>query len=209
MLLKSLGHEKLKNLLDKFIWRERDAVNLNQLWEYFTTYYYMPRLTNKSVLLETVRKGVAEKTFALSDDEDLTHELKFGDISLSEISTESFLVKSSVAQEQLKIKPPDPPKKENGDAGIDPSSPSTLPPPQPLLPKHFSMDVELDKTRLNKSFNTCIDEIASYLMHLPNVSVSIRLAINISVPEGIPEDLKEVISENCHTLKVRNFYFEN
>ena len=24
-----------------------------------------------------------------------------------------------------------------------------------------------------------------------------------------PEDLKEVISENCHTLKVRNFYFEN
>ena len=209
MLLKSLGHEKLKNLLDKFIWRERDTVNLNQLWEYFTTYYYMPRLTDKSVLLETVRKGVAEKTFALSDDEDLTHELKFGDISLREISTESFLVKSSVAQEQLKIKPPDPPKKENGDAGTDPSSPSTLPPPQPLLPKHFSMDVELDKTRLNKSFNACIDEVASYLMHLPNVSVSIRLAINISAPEGIPEDLKEVISENCHTLKVRNFYFEN
>ena len=59
MLLKSLGHEKLKNLLDK-----------------------LPRLTNKSVLLETVRKGVAEKTFALSDDKDFTHELKFGDISL-------------------------------------------------------------------------------------------------------------------------------
>lgn len=182
---------------------------INQLLEYFTTYYYMPRLTDKSVLLETVRKGVAERTFALSDDEDLTHELKFGDISLREISTESFLVKSSVAQEQLKIKSPDPPKKENGDAGTDPSSPSTLSPPQPLLPKHFSMDVELDKTRLNKSFNACIDEVASYLMHLPNVSVSIRLAIDISAPEGIPEDLKEVISENCHTLKVRNFYFEN
>lgn len=209
MLLKSLGHEKLKNLLDKFIWRECDAVKLNQLWEYFTTYYYMPRLTDKSVLLETVRKGVAEKTFALSDDEDLTHELKFGDISLREISPESFLVKSSVAQEQLKIKPPDPPKKENGDVGTAPSSPSTLPPPQPLLPKHFSMDVELDKTRLNKSFNAYIDEVASYLMHLPNVSVSIRLAINISAPEGIPEDLKEVVSENCQTLKVRNFYFEN
>ena len=133
MLLKSLGHEKLKNLLDKFIWRERDAVKLNQLWEYFTTYYYMPRLTDKNVLLETVCKGVAEKTFALAEDEDLTHELKFGDISLKEISSENFLVKASFAQEQLKIKPPDPPEKEKGDDGTDPPPP----PPPPLLPKHF------------------------------------------------------------------------
>lgn len=66
------------------------------------------------------------------------------------------------------------------------------------------MDVEPDKTRLNKSFNTYIDELASYLMNLPNSSVSIRLAIDISAPEGIPEDLKGVVSENCHTLKVRN-----
>ncbi|MBR3051424.1 MAG: DUF499 domain-containing protein [Selenomonadaceae bacterium] len=205
MLLKSLGHEKLKNLLDKFIWRERDAVKLNQLWEYFTTYYYMPRLTDKNVLLETVCKGVAEKTFALAEDEDLTHELKFGDISLKEISSENFLVKASFAQEQLKIKPPDPPEKEKGDDGTDPPPP----PPPPLLPKHFSMDVELDKTRLNRNFNTCIEEVASYLMHLPNSSTSIRLVVNISAPEGISEELKEVVSGNCQILKIQNFYFEN
>ncbi len=205
MLLKSLGHEKLKNLLDKFIWRERDAVKLNQLWEYFTTYYYMPRLTDKNVLLETVCKGVAEKTFALAEDEDLTHELKFGDISLKEISSENFLVKASFAQEQLKIKPPDPPEKEKGDDGTDPPPP----PPPTLLPKHFSMDVELDKTRLNRNFNTCIEEVASYLMHLPNSSTSIRLVVNISAPEGISEELKEVVSGNCQILKIQNFYFEN
>ena len=211
MLLKSLGHEKLKNLLDKFIWCERDAVNLKQLWEYFTTYYYMPRLTDKSVLLETVRKGVAEKTFALSNDNDLTHELKFGDAFDKEVSMENFIVKSSVAQKLL--------AEENKRDEFIESSPKILPDtvePEPpieqlpkLLSKHFSMDVELDKTRLNKSFNTYIDEITSYLMHLPNISVSIRLAVNISAPEGIPEDLKEVISENCRTLKVKNFYFES
>lgn len=213
-LLQSLGHEKLKNLLDKFIWRERDAVKLNQLWEYFTTYYYMPRLTDKSVLLETVRKGVAEKTFALSDDEDLTHELKFGDISLREISIESFIVKSFVAQNLLDEKNKhDNSNKVSGKVSLESDEFNTSPvehreeTKQPA--KHFSMDVELDKTRLSKSFNAYIDEVASYLMHLPNISVSIRLAINISAPEGIPEDLKEVISENCHTLKVRNFYFEN
>ena len=211
MLLKSLGHEKLKNLLDKFIWRERDAVNLKQLWEYFTTYYYMPRLTDKNVLLETVRKGVVEKTFALSNDDDLTHELKFGDMFNGEISMESFIVKSSVAQKLL--------AEENKRDEFIESSPKILPdtvepePPIAQLPKlpskHFSMDVELDKNRLNKSFNTYIDEIASYLMNLPNISVSIRLAVSVSSSEGIPEDLKEVITENCRTLKVKNFYFEN
>ena len=71
------------------------------------------------------------------------------------------------------------------------------------------MDVELDKTRLSKSFNVYVDEVASHLMNLPNISVSIRLVADISAPEGIPEDLKEVISENCRTLKVKNFYFED
>lgn len=210
-LLKSLGHGKLKNLLDKFIWREREAVNLKQLWEYFTTYYYMPRLTDENVLLETVRKGVAEKTFALSDDEDFTNEFKFGNISLGEISPESFLVKSSVAQKLLD-------EKNKRDENIEP--PPKVPPytvgpePPPVkkdkpLSKYFSMDVELDKTRLSKSFNECIDEVAVHLLHLPNASVSIRLAVNISAPEGIPEDIKEIVSANCHNLKVENFYFEN
>lgn len=211
MLLKSLGHEKLKNLLDKFIWRERDAVKLEQLWNYFTTYYYMPRLTDKNVLFETIRKGVAAKTFALSDDENLTHDLKFGDISLGEISPESFLVKSSVAQKLFN-------EKIKRDESVESSpkvSPDTVE-PEPAIEQSvkspariFSMDVKLDKTRLSKSFNNYIDEVASHLMNLPNVSGSIRLVVEISVPEGIPEDLKEIISENCHTLKVENFYFEN
>ncbi|MBR0060910.1 MAG: DUF499 domain-containing protein [Selenomonadaceae bacterium] len=212
MLLHSLGHEKLKNLLDKFIWRERDAVQLSRLWEYFTTYYYMPRLTDRSVLLETVRKGVAEKTFALSDDKEF-HELRFGDISLREISTESFLVKSFIAQKLLDKKSIPKELDKIQPNPVEPDSTSTKSTKSKKetkqLSKHFSMDVELDKTRLSKSFNACIDEVASYLMHLPNVSVSIRLDIDISAPEGIPEDLKEVISENCHTLKIKNFYFEN
>ena len=70
------------------------------------------------------------------------------------------------------------------------------------------MDVELDKSRLSKNFNKCIDEIASQLMHLPDAEVSIRLAVNVSVPEGIPEELKAVISANCQDLAVQNFYFE-
>ena len=170
----------------------------------------MPRLTDKNVLLETVRKGVAEKNFALSDDKDFTHELKFGNISLGEISLESFLVKSSVAQKLFNEKTKrNEPKKDSPEP--DKPDSSSIEPKEKAKPlsKHFSMDVELDKTRLNKSFNACVEEVASYLMHLPNVAVSIRLAVNISAPEGIPEEIKEIVLANCNTLKLEDFYFEN
>ena len=56
----------MKNLPDKFIWRERNAVQLSQLWEYFATHYYLPRLLDLNVRLNTVSKGVL--LFDLEDD---------------------------------------------------------------------------------------------------------------------------------------------
>ena len=208
MLLKSLGHEKLRNLLDKFIWREKDTVRLNQLWDYFTEFYYMPRLADKNVLLETVRKGVAEKTFALADDESCT-DLKFGDIALGEISPEKFLVKAFVAQKILDEKKPSMPEEILSEP-VEPEPPPEEPPVEiKSLSTHFSMDVELDKTRLNKSFNSCIGEVVSFLMNEPNVKVSIQLVVNISAPEGISEETKALVAENCHNLKIENFYFDD
>lgn len=67
----------------------------------------------------------------------------------------------------------------------------------------------MDKTRLNKSFADCIDEVVFHLMNLPNAAVSIRLAGNISAPEGIPDDRKDLVSDNCRDLKIRDFYFED
>ncbi len=205
MLLHSLGKEKLKNLLDKFIWREDNAVQLNKLWEYFTTFYYMPRLADRNVLLETVRKGVAAKTFALADDEEF-HELRFGDVALGEISAENFLVKASVAEEKLNLIEPvkvEPPEKNPPKVEVKPPRKIELP------PKHFFMDVELDNTRLIKNFNDCINEVVSSLMNLPNVEVSVRLVVDATAPEGIPMYLKENLSGNCQSLKAKHFDFDD
>lgn len=210
MLLQSLGHEKLKNLLDKFIWRQCDSVNLNQLWEYFTTYYYMPRLADKSVLIETVRKGVTAKTFALADNEELS-ELQFGDTAPKQIEDKSFLVKSYIAQKKIDEKTA-PDKSDEVKPEIDKNSKTIktieTPPKIKPLSKNFHMVAELDKTRLTKSFNECIDELASHLINLPNVTATISLIVDVNAPEGISEDTKEIISENCKILKVKEFNFE-
>ena len=208
-LLDSLGSEKLKNLLNKFIWHDKDFVNLNQLWEYFATYYYLPRLTEKNVLLETVKKGVKAKVFALAENfqEDKCTNLKFGEDFLGQIPAESFLVKAQFAEKQLGTEKPLPDDKD--DPGIVNPPP---PPPDPeveTLSKYFSMTVELDKTRLVKSFNDYIEEIAKNLMNLPDAETSLKLSITVSVPEGIPAENKDTVIANCHSLKAKDFYFEN
>lgn len=213
-LLQSLGSEKLKDLLDRFILQENDFVKINQLWEYFATYYYLPRLVDVNVLFDTVRKGVKSETFALAEDvqDGEFIDLKFGDNFFGQISKENFLVKAETAQKQLNLEKPEPAIEDklapnNDFDNVSNDTDDSLPPP---LPKHFSMDVELDNIRYSKDLKKYIDEIASHLMNLPNAKTSIHVAVNISVPEGVPQNLKDIVTANCLDLRVgaENFRFE-
>ena len=52
----------LKRELDRWFWKPGEAggpqhIGVGQLWEYFATYIYLPRLRDATVLLETVKSG--------------------------------------------------------------------------------------------------------------------------------------------------------
>ena len=72
------------------------------------------------------------------------------------------------------------------------------------------MDVKLDNVRYSKELKKYVDEIALPLMNLPDVETSIHVAINIFIPEGVPQDVK-IVEENCFALGIRpeNFHFES
>lgn len=215
-LLDSLGSDRLKNLLDKFIWHDEDFVELNRLWEYFTMYYYLPRLIDIDVLLETVKKGVKTKVFALTEkmQEGEKFDLKFGDNFFGQVSKENFLVKKSFAEKQLADEnennsTENEETSEEEKKNLDSKKTETESKQKDKkLSKYFYMDVELDKTRLTKSFNACMEEVVSNLMNLPNVKTSIKLSVSVSASEGIPSETKESVAANCRSLKIENFYFE-
>lgn len=209
LLLESMSAGRLLRLLDEyeFIWKGKDAVRLNQLWEYFTTLYYMPRLVDVNVLLETVRKGVAAKTFALAADETLA-ELQFGDVALGEISLESFLVKAEVAQAKLKIVEP-PPKQEKPKPTLESAQGgSSKQPEEKPLSTRFYMDTALDQTRCVKTVKGCMENVVALLEDLPGAQVSVRLVVSVDVPDGIPTEIEEAIAANCAELNVDNSGFE-
>ena len=211
MLVEVLGKDKLKSLLDQYIWRESETVELNKLWEYFTTFYYMPRLNSRNVLIETVKKGVEAKTFALADDKEFNG-LKFGEKISLDNSAKKFLVKAEVAEKQLKKDNPPTTDKSGTEPETEPNSEITKTETKTeaeVLPTKFYMDVYLDTTRLNKNFNQYIDEIYNHLSKLSGSESSVHIAINVSVTGGIPKDTQEIVEANCDTLKVKKFHFEN
>ena len=70
------------------------------------------------------------------------------------------------------------------------------------------MDVSLDSVRINKDVSTYMNEILSHLMNLPGAWAEIRLDVDIEVPDGAPSNVVTTVSENCRTLKIDNFHFE-
>ena len=127
---------------------------------------------------------------------------------------------AAVAKEQLKEKiptPPPPPDTVEPDVDDDGNFPT---PPEkdngkekdsPPLPKHFYMDAELNTVRYSKELKKYIDEIAYHLIDLPNAKTSIRVTIDISVPDGVPQYLKEIVEGNCADLGIdaEHFHFES
>ena len=209
ILLGALGCRELLRLLDKFLWREKDSLTLGQLWEYFATYYYLPRLLDENVLFGAVRKGVAEKVFAVAEDfsDGKYSELRFGEVSNIFLSDEKFLVKAEVAREQLNLD--DHIEIETPPKIVKPVTPPVDLPPKKSLPKKFSMDAELNRDNCTRYVKRYVDEIASQLMDLPDAKISIHVAIKISAPEGIPAGKEELVTDICRELKVENFQFES
>ena len=202
MCLKELGYIYLESLLNEYIWRKNDGVQLKKLWEYFTTFYYLPRLDDKGVLLECVKRGVEAKIFALADDEDFTN-LKFGDVNCGQISPEFFLVKAEI------VKEPEPVAEEITEpepAETEILTESTPPKFEPL-PKNFFMNTDLDMERARQKIRQYSEEIISHLSKLPDAKVSATISVNITVPGGIDKETQEIVESNCGELKIKNFGF--
>ena len=228
-LIRAWGPVLLKMELDKWLWKDKDFIEIKQLWEYLASYCYLPRLRDVNVLLDTVKKGVMEEDgFAIAETFDgkrytnlkLRQEI-YGDIPLY-----GLIVKKEVAERQIAEEQKNRERSvvselvnttDNGKTGETTphdseihENPTGHEPAKPETPKnrHFSMDVPLDSIRINKEVSTYVNEVLSHLMNLPNAEVQIRLDVDIHVPDGTPSNVVTTVSENCRTLKIDSFRFE-
>jgi len=219
----------LKMELDNLLWKNDDHIQVKKLWEYLTTYCYLPRLANLSVLESTIRAGVGGESFALAS--------SFGDGKYSELKLNTtvaniyqsdYLVKTSEALKQIEreareraelgqVETPDGgetsgqnPRGTSDAPDSAQGGPKTSPetPPREVVNTRFFMSAKLDNTRVIRDLQKYLDEVVNNLSATDNCEVELTLEVSAYAANGFPQGTVRTVSENCKTLKVENFGFE-
>jgi hypothetical protein len=73
---------------------------------------------------------------------------------------------------------------------------------------HFYLSAELDTTRINRDVQRLVEEVIGHLTSVDGAQVEVSLEVSLNAPGGLPQQIVRTVSENCRTLKVKNFGFE-
>ncbi len=87
-------------------------------------------------------------------------------------------------------------------AGGTPALPATK-------PKRFHGTVQLDPNRVGRDAGRIADEVIAHLAGLLGSDVQVTLEIDANVPNGVPDQTVQTVTENCQTLKFKSHGFEN
>lgn len=71
------------------------------------------------------------------------------------------------------------------------------------------MTVTLDNTRVVRNVSNLMDEVINHLMSIDGANVEIRLLVDATMPDGTPVPTVRTVTENCRTLHVEDFGFED
>jgi predicted AAA+ superfamily ATPase len=203
--------------LQRWFWKNRPFIKIKDLWESLCTYCYLPRLSSYQVLEGAIQAGLATDEYfgvaevALEDGSYLG--LKFN-TSSHLVDRSNFILTVDEVKKALQDK-----KNEETDLGSSevadngelfplPPKPSVVQPKQPTGPRHFYLSTKLDTTRYIRDIGKLNEEVLNHLLGLDGSSVEIRLDVQISFKEDVPNDTVRTVIENCRTLKVEDSGFD-
>jgi predicted AAA+ superfamily ATPase len=228
LLVTRYAPSSLKIELDRVpLWRG-NHVSVRQLVDDFARYLYLPRMQTPKVLLDAISDGLALITwatdsFAYADSYDEAAGRYRGLRTLQRISVVSddpgLIIRPEVAIQQIDaeqkpivttgpggsdvVKPrPTPPEGGEGKDQVEPE-----PPQMPRL-KRFHGSVTLDPTRVGRDAGRIADEVIAHLASLVNVDVEVTLEIKAKIPDGAPENVVRIVTENSRTLRFNVHGFE-
>ena len=220
----------LQMSLDDLLWKDCNDISVKKLWEYLSTYCYLPRLSSYAVLEETIGQGLLSDEYfgiaaAYSEEKHRYIDLKFNQHTFT-INQSDLLVKADIAKAQKHEEECARANAEGSNGtgnstGIDAGGNTSVEThgagqgtdransaDGSVLTKHFYMSAKLDNTRVNRDINNFVSEIIQHLMVIDGANVELKLEVEVTAENGIPSTTVRTVSENCRTLKVSDFEFD-
>lgn len=185
---------------------ESGHVTVNELWNAFSRYLYLPRLRDLGVLLETVRSGANSTVwdaegFGVAEAYDSDGGRYLGLTVRGfhpSVTGTTIVVRPTEAAAQADIDRPETIEREDqhiseGDVGEESAPDGKL--------RRFYGSVQLDPSRLNRDFGRVAQEVIAHLTGLVDARVEISVEVRAEHKEGFPDDVVRTVSENAKTLK--------
>jgi hypothetical protein len=203
----------------------RGHIALGELWQYHLQYPYMPRLRDKSVLVDAVRSvmtdaGWSQRGFALAADYDETTgdyiDLRIPFEHEAEVVDDrTLLVVPRLAEEQVARKNLVGSRGNKGGSVVDPgpkgaSNDSTIGlgvedrrmPAPPRVPNaRFEGDVDIKpRGDLRAQLAAIVEEVLIHLQEADPDTFEIRLSVAADRSQGFDTDTVRTVSENARSL---------
>jgi predicted AAA+ superfamily ATPase len=234
-LVTSLGSTILRKHLDGVpLWRG-DHVAVKQLVEDFARYLYLPRLADPEVLVKAIHDGLSLLTwqtdtfaYAESFDENAGRYagLRGGQVVSLSSDSAGVLVKPDVARRQLEAEAPTATGPTQsiaetgtgaGAGGADGASAGTVGTAgvsagvavnMKAAPRRFYGTVQLNPARVGRDASHIADEVIAHLVGQLGAEVTVTLEIEARLPDGAPDQVVRIVTENSRTLKFTTHGFE-
>jgi predicted AAA+ superfamily ATPase len=217
LLVLNFAASRLRMDLDRVpLWRG-NHVGIRQLVEDFGRYLYLARLQTPTVLLNAIRAGLAfltweQDAFAYAEGYDeLASRYRGLCAGLQKPLTaddSGLLVRPDVARRQMDQETTEP-KITTDETKI--TTDEEQRPPKPLQPaksKRYHGTVILDSTRVGRDAGRIAEEVIAHLTGLVGSTVHVTLEIEAKIPQGAPDEVVRIVTENSRTLKFTSSGFE-
>jgi len=204
------------------LWRG-DHVVVNQLWDDYCQYLYLPRLVRREVLERAISDGAASlswttDTFAYAD----THDgARYGGLvaasQLSAVAPSGMVVKPAVAQVQLNA---DQDAQQEGvdgsgrpgDAGSKGArgegSGDEGEPPGVGLPSRYYGRIALDSIRWTRQVADIAEAIVNQIAKAPDAKLRITIEVEADAESGFTDGIQRTVTENAAVLNFEASEFE-
>lgn len=215
----------LKRSLDQYLWKTGDVphISISDLWKAFSSYCYFPRLANIAVLRNCITNGVNRPaqfgiatSFAGGRYEGLRK-----DEYISGVEDTDVLVHLDIATKQIEndIKANDLPPTPSSTP--EDNSPHVIPQPssdtlshahtqttQTSGKKRFFLSKSLDRRRIIRDAQCIVEEIIQHLASIDSSELDVTIEVNFKSPRDIDQKKIRTVTENCKSLGVTEYGFE-
>ena len=205
------------------LFKDEPHISVKQLWEYFSSYPYLPRLESDQILIKAITQGLKTKDYfgyaGSVTDADEYRGFVYGDpLPQVQISETSVLIKLDAAmeydkkeseKEQPSTESSD--EKQTGKAGTETGTEGV---DQPKLQKEkkkkrFFASSKLDPLRFTSQAGQIGENIVAHLQAHKDANVTITIDIQADSDEGFNDELVRTVSENSNALNVDQHGFED